>query len=77
MKNIDIAAEVTNEKVIKLIIFAAETSDLLKHAKNKLNSKNADLVVANDVLAEGAGFNVDTNIVTLIKPNGDIISEKC
>ncbi|MGI6593795.1 MAG: bifunctional phosphopantothenoylcysteine decarboxylase/phosphopantothenate--cysteine ligase CoaBC [Christensenellales bacterium] len=74
-KNIDIAAEVGKRKDNKkLIIFAAETSDLLKHAKNKLNSKNADLVVANDVLAEGAGFNVDTNIVTLIKPNGDIIS---
>lgn len=74
-KNIDIAAEVGKRKGNKkLIIFAAETSDLLKHAKNKLNSKNADLVVANDVLAEGAGFNVDTNIVTLIKPNGDIIS---
>ncbi len=72
-KNVDIAKEVGNKKGNKkLVIFAAETSDLLKNAKEKLKSKNADLVVSNDVLKEGAGFNVDTNIVTLINKKGDI-----
>lgn len=73
-KNVDIASEVGKIKGDKkLIIFAAETSDLLKYANLKLKEKNANLVVANDVLKSGAGFNVDTNIVTLIKPSGEII----
>lgn len=54
----------------KLIIFAAETSDCIKNAKQKLAQKNADMVVLNDVTAQGAGFNVDTNIVTIITDNG-------
>ena len=49
-----------------LICFAAETDDLLNHAKRKLIDKNCDLIVANDVSAEGAGFETDTNIVTLL-----------
>ena len=43
---------------------------MLESARGKLKSKNADMVVANDVSAEGAGFDVDTNIVTLIKRDG-------
>lgn len=50
----------------KLVAFAAETQDLVANAKGKLVSKNADMVVANDVNQEGAGFGVDTNIVTLV-----------
>lgn len=50
----------------KLIGFAAETDDLIENAKKKLESKNLDMIVANDVSKAGAGFNVDTNIVTLI-----------
>lgn len=50
----------------KLIGFAAETNDLIKNAKSKLEAKNLDLIVANDLSKSGAGFNVDTNIVTLI-----------
>ena len=50
--------------------FAAETGHLLENARAKLVSKNLDLVVANDVTAEGAGFDVDTNIVTLVFPDG-------
>jgi len=46
--------------------FAAETSDLIAHARAKLEKKNLDLIIANDVTREGAGFNHDTNIVTLI-----------
>ena len=50
----------------RLIGFAAETDDLLENAKKKLKSKNLDMIVANDVSKQGAGFNVDTNIVTMI-----------
>ena len=50
--------------------FAAETDDLLENAQKKLIKKNCDLIVANDVLAEGAGFEGDTNIVTLLGRDG-------
>ncbi len=56
----------------KLIIFSAETDDLIENAKKKLVSKNADMVVANDVTKEGAGFNVDTNIATIIMRDGKV-----
>ncbi len=51
--------------------FAAETNDLLENAQKKLIKKNCDLIVANDVLAEGAGFEGDTNIVTLLDQGGN------
>ena len=50
--------------------FAAETDDLLENAQKKLIKKNCDLIVANDVLVEGAGFEGDTNIVTLLDQSG-------
>jgi phosphopantothenoylcysteine decarboxylase/phosphopantothenate--cysteine ligase len=50
--------------------FAAETDRLLENARAKVLSKQLDLLVANDVTAEGAGFDVDTNIVTLVFPDG-------
>jgi phosphopantothenoylcysteine decarboxylase/phosphopantothenate--cysteine ligase len=46
--------------------FAAETESLVENARRKLAAKHADLMVANDVTLEGAGFEVDTNIVTII-----------
>jgi phosphopantothenoylcysteine decarboxylase/phosphopantothenate--cysteine ligase len=49
-----------------LVAFAAETDRVLENAKGKLEKKNADLIVANDVTRPGAGFGVDTNAVTLI-----------
>jgi phosphopantothenoylcysteine decarboxylase/phosphopantothenate--cysteine ligase len=49
-----------------LIGFAAETGDVVAPARRKLVAKRADLIVANDVLAPGAGFDVDTNQVTII-----------
>ncbi len=51
--------------------FAAETNDLLENAQKKLVQKNCDLIVANDVSAEGAGFEGDTNIVTLLDQSGN------
>ena len=53
-----------------LIGFAAETEKLTEHASKKLTKKNLDMIVANDVTKPGAGFNVDTNIVTFITKDG-------
>ena len=47
-----------------------ETKDLLENAKKKLEKKNADMIVANNLKVEGAGFGTDTNVVTLIKRDG-------
>ena len=60
--------EVKGDK--KLIIFSAETENLIENASGKLKKKNADLVVANDVTKEGAGFGVDTNIATIMAKDG-------
>ncbi len=49
-----------------VVAFAAETENLIENAKKKLEYKGADLIVANDVSLEGAGFDVDTNIASLV-----------
>lgn len=70
-KNPDIAASVGKVKGDKkLIVFCAETENLYENAKKKLVSKNADMVVANDVTREGAGFGVDTNIASFVTSKG-------
>ena len=70
-RNPDIAQALGEQKTDQtLVCFAAETNDLLENAKKKLIRKNCDLIVANDVLAEGAGFQSDTNIVTLLDRDG-------
>lgn len=53
-----------------LIGFAAETDHVEENAVSKLKKKKLDMIVANDVTAPGAGFNVDTNIATLITKDG-------
>lgn len=53
-----------------VIGFAAETENLIENARTKLQRKKLDLVVANNVTEEGAGFDVETNIVTLVFPDG-------
>jgi phosphopantothenoylcysteine decarboxylase/phosphopantothenate--cysteine ligase len=53
-----------------LVGFAAETEDLLANARKKLAAKNLDLIVANDVTAEGAGFGGETNAVVLLRRDG-------
>lgn len=50
--------------------FAMETKDLIENATKKLNSKNVDMIVANNLKVAGAGFGTDTNVVTLIKKDG-------
>lgn len=62
----DVAAWLGKNKTGKLVIFAAETENGENNALVKLQSKNADLAVLNDVTAKNAGFDTDTNIVTLI-----------
>lgn len=54
----------------KLVVFCAETERLVENAKQKLAAKNADMIVANDVTKQGAGFDTDTNIVTIIRAGG-------
>ena len=56
-----------------LVGFAAETENVEEYASKKLQTKNADMIVANNVKSEGAGFGMDTNIVTLIKRDGSKI----
>ena len=46
--------------------FAMETQNLLENAKEKLLRKNADMIIANDLRIQGAGFGTDTNVVTII-----------
>ncbi|MBA2341690.1 MAG: bifunctional phosphopantothenoylcysteine decarboxylase/phosphopantothenate--cysteine ligase CoaBC [Pyrinomonadaceae bacterium] len=67
----DILAEVsrTRHEGLLVIGFAAETIDVVRHAREKLKRKNLDCVVANDVTSDGAGFDVETNIITIIKPD--------
>ncbi|MBE0598840.1 MAG: bifunctional phosphopantothenoylcysteine decarboxylase/phosphopantothenate--cysteine ligase CoaBC [Desulfuromonadales bacterium] len=72
-KNPDILAELGGEKGgRRLVGFAAETADLGENARKKLMEKNLDLVVANDVSREGAGFDVETNIVRLLFRDGRV-----
>ena len=54
----------------KLCGFAMETENLLENATAKLAKKNADMIVANSIATEGAGFGVDTNVATLITSDG-------
>jgi phosphopantothenoylcysteine decarboxylase/phosphopantothenate--cysteine ligase len=69
----DILASLSAQRTTQLMVgFAAETSDLIAHAKDKLSAKGLDLIVANDVTAVGAGFGSDQNAATLIDRQGSI-----
>jgi phosphopantothenoylcysteine decarboxylase / phosphopantothenate---cysteine ligase len=68
VKTPDILSEVKG-KFIK-VGFAAETQDLIVNAQKKLANKGLDIIVANDVTAEGSGFGADTNKVTILKKAG-------
>ncbi len=58
---------------LKVVVgFAAESQDLLANAAKKLAEKKLDLIAANDIRAEGAGFEGDTNRVTLLFMNGEV-----
>lgn len=68
VKNPDILAYLGQQKTKKQIIcgFAMETQDLDKNAKEKLEKKNCDMLIANNLFVSGAGFQTDTNIVSLL-----------
>ncbi|MDN9010401.1 bifunctional phosphopantothenoylcysteine decarboxylase/phosphopantothenate--cysteine ligase CoaBC [Brevibacillus laterosporus] len=62
----DILRTLGEQKTHQMLVgFAAETQEVEKHALDKMRRKNLDIIVANDVLQEGAGMGVDTNIVTI------------
>jgi phosphopantothenoylcysteine decarboxylase/phosphopantothenate--cysteine ligase len=66
----DILAEVKGNFI--RVGFAAESENVVENARRKLVSKKLDLIAANDITAPGAGFDVDTNIVTLITRKGKV-----
>lgn len=69
--NPDILAELGKQKVKQVLVgFAAETENLLAYAQDKMQRKNVDMLVANDVTQPGAGFGSLTNIVSFLFPNG-------
>ena len=75
VRNPDILAELGkkrgNSRCI-LVGFSAETEDLLANATEKLRQKNLDMIVANDVSREDAGFESDTNLVKVIYRDGEM-----
>lgn len=71
IKNIDILETLGKQKTHQFLIgFAAETNDVERYAREKLERKNCDLIVANDVTRAGAGFGTDTNAVNIYDREG-------
>lgn len=72
-KTPDILANVSKNRHEDLLVvgFAAETNDVVNYAKSKMERKNLDVVVANDITKKGAGFNTDTNIATVLVKNSN------
>lgn len=69
-RNEDILEEVGRKKGDRILVgFAAETENIVANAQDKIKRKYLDFIVANDVLAEGSGFGVDTNVATLVFPD--------
>ena len=72
-KNPDILKALGERKEKQFLVgFAAETQNLVANAKEKICKKNLDMIVANDVTLQGAGFNADTNIVKFLFPDGEV-----
>ena len=75
VRNPDILGELGKTKGEKVLVgFAAETNQMIANAREKLRRKNLDLIVANDVTKKDSGFEVDTNIVSIISRDGKITS---
>ena len=74
VENPDVAATIGAMKRTDqtFVAFAAETQLVVEHARQKLTKKNVDMIVANDVTQKGAGFDVDTNIITLITASSQL-----
>ena len=74
VKNPDILSALGARKGARVVVgFAAETNDMEANALSKLEKKNLDMIVANDVTQKGAGFDVDTNIAVIYKKDGSRI----
>jgi phosphopantothenoylcysteine decarboxylase/phosphopantothenate--cysteine ligase len=72
-KTKDILEELGKKKENRILVgFAAETEDLVTHAQKKLQEKNLDLIVVNDVTQPGAGFGSDTNQAKILSPSGQV-----
>ena len=72
-RNPDILKELGMKKDGRFLVgFAAETDAVIANARKKLKEKNLDMIVANDVTAEGSGFEWETNIATIIDRSGDV-----
>ncbi|MBC6971871.1 bifunctional phosphopantothenoylcysteine decarboxylase/phosphopantothenate--cysteine ligase CoaBC [Bacillus sp. Xin] len=73
-RTIDILKTLGEKKEHQVLVgFAAETTNIEEYATKKLREKNANMIVANDVKAQGAGFGTDTNIVTMYRKDGEVI----
>lgn len=71
IKNPDILGDLAKKRPCRLIVgFAAETENLLENASRKIKEKKPDLIIANDVSQEGAGFDTDTNRIYIIDKSG-------
>ncbi len=72
-RNPDIISEISKKKGNRILVgFALETENLLENARAKLMGKNMDIIIANDVTEEGAGFGYDTNIIKILSADGEI-----
>lgn len=73
MRTQDILKELGQRKKDRQFLcgFSMETRDMLENSREKLYKKNLDMIVANNLKVEGAGFGVDTNVVTMITENGE------
>lgn len=71
----DILAELGRTKGGEILVgFAAESDDLIANATKKLHAKNADYIVANDILAPGLGIDADRNAVTILGRDGSSVA---
>ena len=74
VRNPDILLELGNRKTHQILVgFAAETSELEKYAKEKLEKKNLDFILGNDVMVAGAGFQSETNQGILFCRSGEAV----
>lgn len=73
MPNPDILRSLGERKTHQILVgFAAETQNVIEYARQKIEKKNLDFIVANNIATKGAGFKEDTNIATIIERDGSI-----
>jgi phosphopantothenoylcysteine decarboxylase/phosphopantothenate--cysteine ligase len=71
VRNPDIISEIGKQKGNRILVgFAMESENLIENAKGKLLAKNMDMIIANDLTQEGAGFQTDTNIIKILDRDG-------